>query len=179
MRKLDLPVVGADCLTRRNALGSLAAAALTACSSTPAPNPTPRADAGNGGSDSGDDAGTGDDTGTEPTCAKTPAGTPVGSLASFPAGTWQQVGQAIIGHDANGLFAFTAICTHQGCLVGPPNSKGATTCPCHGSQFDGNGDVTQGPAGSPLVHFAVAVCGGEVYVDPRTEVPAATRTPPA
>ena len=44
--------------------------------------------------------------------------------------------------------AFTAVCTHQGCLVGQV-ADGTIQCPCHGSQFSiEDGSNVQGPSGS-------------------------------
>lgn len=58
--------------------------------------------------------------------------------------------------------AFTAVCTHQGCLVGTVSS-GTISCPCHGSQYSAeNGSVTGGPAPSPLKAVKVAVEGDSV-----------------
>jgi Rieske Fe-S protein len=158
------------CLTRRAVFATLAAAALTACSSTTIV--TASKDSGA----AADDAGT-DDAGVDPGCP--PASNSAGALTSYPQGKWKSVGDYIIGHDANGLFAFSTSCTHQGCLITAPSSTGATSCPCHGARFDGNGAVTAGPARTPLPHFALTVCNGEVFVDVNTTVTAATRTPPA
>ncbi len=58
--------------------------------------------------------------------------------------------------------AFTAVCTHQGCLVGTVSS-GTISCPCHGSQYSAeNGSVTGGPAPRPLKAVKVAVEGDSV-----------------
>jgi Rieske Fe-S protein len=55
-------------------------------------------------------------------------------------------------------------------------SIGRFVCPCHLSQFDFNGAVTQSPATSPLVHFKVTLDGsGNVVVDASTIVDPATR----
>jgi Rieske Fe-S protein len=157
-------------MTRRAVLATLAAAALTACSSTTIVSASRDSGA------TADDAGT-DDAGTDPTC---PAeANNAGTVDTYPQGKWKAVGDYIIGHDANGLFAFSTSCTHQGCTVGAPSSTGATLCPCHGARFDGNGAVTAGPARTPLPHFALTVCNGNVYVDTSTTVAASTRTPPA
>lgn len=158
-------------MTRRAVLATLAAAALTACSST-----TVVTAAKDSGVDGTDDAGA-DDAGTDDATATcTPSGTSAGALTSFPQGKWKAVGAFIVGHDAGGLFAFSTSCTHQGCTIGAPSSTGATTCPCHGARFDGNGAVVQGPARTPLPHFALTVCDGKVFVDETSEVASATRT---
>jgi cytochrome b6-f complex iron-sulfur subunit len=94
--------------------------------------------------------------------------TPVGTLAVTPNGL------AILARDAQGLYAMTIICTHAGCDVEPQN--GALYCPCHGSRFDSNGKVLQGPAGAALVHFAVSVdAAGNILVDGETQVAADVR----
>jgi Rieske Fe-S protein len=163
------------CVTRRAVFATLAAAALTACSSTTIVAASK--DSGAAGDDAGtDDAGTGNP-GVDPGCP--PAANSAGPVTSYPQGKWKSVGDYIIGHDANGLFAFSTSCTHQGCLIGAPSSTGATSCPCHGARFDGNGAVTAGPARTALPHFDLTVCNGEVFVDVNTTVAAATRTPPA
>mgnify|MGYP001544212588 FL=1 len=131
--------------------------------------------------DAGADPDAGDDGGADApdetsTCASS-LGKKVGAETSFPIGTWKLVGQLIVAQDTNGFFAFSAICTHQGCLVDPPASNGSTYCACHGSRFDGNGNVTLWSAVSPLPHYAVNVCGGDFYVSTATNVSQATRTP--
>jgi len=60
------------------------------------------------------------------------------------------------------VHGFTAVCTHQGCLVSRV-SNGRISCPCHGSAFDATtGAVTSGPAESPLTPVAVSVVNGSV-----------------
>jgi Rieske Fe-S protein len=61
------------------------------------------------------------------------------------------------------VHGFSAICTHQGCLVSAV-ADGKITCPCHGSTFDANtGAVLGGPAPSPLATVPVKVVNGTVY----------------
>jgi Rieske Fe-S protein len=177
MHKLHvLPEQGErPCLSRREALVTMAAGAATAISACTndvvnrVPGPVDSG-ASNGGAE---DGGAATDSGAGATCS----GKNEGALTSFPVGKWKKVNGAIVGHDVNGLFAYTTVCTHQGCTIGAPASDGTTTCPCHGAMYDGNGSVIQGPASQPLEHFAVSVCDGNVYVDSTMTVPADTRTP--
>jgi glycine/D-amino acid oxidase-like deaminating enzyme len=41
-------------------------------------------------------------------------------------------------------------CTHQGCVLREDRALGTWDCPCHGSRFDADGSVIQGPANRPL-----------------------------
>jgi len=45
----------------------------------------------------------------------------------------------------NRLFALSAICTHRKCSLKAEPDR-SFYCPCHGSTFDLNGHVTEGPA---------------------------------
>ena len=59
------------------------------------------------------------------------------------------------------VVAHSAVCTHQGCTVGPAGTTLA--CPCHGSVFDATtGAVQQGPADRPLPAIPVRVQGQDI-----------------
>ena len=61
----------------------------------------------------------------------------------------------LVVRDGTGRFhAMSMQCTHEGCPVRPP-VLGVITCPCHGSQYDLEGRVRQGPAQLPLARYAV------------------------
>jgi Rieske Fe-S protein len=82
---------------------------------------------------------------------------------------------AILGRDTDGLYAMTITCTHEGCDVTPTGTT--LYCPCHGSRFDSNGNVQNGPANAPLVHFAVTVdAAGNITVDGTMQVAETVRT---
>jgi Rieske Fe-S protein len=65
---------------------------------------------------------------------------------------------------AGTIKGFSAICTHQGCLVGSVVDN-EIICPCHGSKFSAtDGSVITGPATQPLAAAPVAVDGGNVVL---------------
>ena len=87
------------------------------------------------------------------------------STASVPVGggkilTAQQI---VITQPAAGSYkAFTAVCTHQGCIVSTV-ADGTIDCPCHGSKFSvKDGSVVNGPAPSPLAPVAIKVEGTSI-----------------
>jgi Rieske Fe-S protein len=60
--------------------------------------------------------------------------------------------------------AFTAVCTHQGCLVSKIES-GTIDCTCHGSMYSiEDGSVEGGPAPKPLAEKTVTVTGDTLTV---------------
>ena len=55
---------------------------------------------------------------------------------------------AMLIHSEKGFIALSLICTHLGCTV--EQSTSGFACPCHGSQFDSQGNVVHGPAKKKL-----------------------------
>jgi Rieske Fe-S protein len=106
-------------------------------------------------------------------------GTRMGPVSEVAAGSWRlySMQRVVVARDAGGLFAYTAVCTHNGCTIGAPDAMGNSTCPCHGSRYDGSGAVTGGPASRALVHYEVVVCNGDIYVRTMREVATTARTP--
>jgi Rieske Fe-S protein len=54
---------------------------------------------------------------------------------------------------ADGFTAVSTRCTHRGCAVSP--EAGVLACPCHGSRFQFDGTLLEGPAPRALDSFAV------------------------
>ncbi len=61
--------------------------------------------------------------------------------------------------------AFSAVCTHLGCLVDWEDKKRAIHCPCHAGLFDMDGRVMSGPPPRPLPSYPVKVMGGNIFVE--------------
>lgn len=66
-----------------------------------------------------------------------------------------QSGSVLVDHPSGNTFnALSSVCTHQGCIVSTFDAgSGQFVCPCHGSRYDVNGKVTQGPASAPLTKY--------------------------
>jgi len=56
-------------------------------------------------------------------------------------------------------IALSKVCTHQGCEVGYDHANNKLPCPCHGSEFDRDGNVLQGPATSKLTKYTTKLEG--------------------
>jgi len=71
---------------------------------------------------------------------------------------------AVLFRTKTGVFAYSAICTHQGCTVSYNSSSKRLKCPCHGAEFDpANGaKAVAGPTNTPLSKVKVAVSGAWV-----------------
>jgi thiosulfate dehydrogenase [quinone] large subunit len=109
-----------------------------------------------------------------------------GNVADVAVGSLRLVDgeNVILGRDAGGLYAMTRVCTHAGqpvVIVGVGGGpSGGLRCNAHGSSFDGNGAVTQGPAGRPLQHYRVDVAAdGAITIQGGVPVTSDVRMPVA
>ena len=86
----------------------------------------------------------------------------VGATHTFT--TAKQGIPAILFRTKSGVFAYSTICTHQGCSVTYNKGKKKLICPCHGAQFDplAGAKPTAGPAETPLATIKVAIKGAWV-----------------
>ncbi len=99
----------------------------------------------------------------------------IGKPEDFPSGTRisLDVKRVCVVRDGNKLAAISTTCTHLGCIVGISDTGFA--CPCHGSRYDQDGNVTGGPAPKALPWYKVSLApNGEVEVDKGIQVPAGT-----
>lgn len=106
--------------------------------------------------------------------ASSPApGVAIGSTSQVPVGqagrfTDPSSGQPayVVHPSATRFVAFSAVCTHAGCVVGFDPSNLEFVCPCHGGSYDARtGQVTGGPPPTPLPSIPVHIVNGTIRVD--------------
>lgn len=68
---------------------------------------------------------------------------------------------SILFRTTHGVFAYSEICTHQGCTISYSPTDKLLVCPCHGATYDpfNNAKVLSGPAPAPVPNVQVAIEG--------------------
>jgi cytochrome b6-f complex iron-sulfur subunit len=62
------------------------------------------------------------------------------------------------------LAAFSAVCTHLGCIVQWEKEKQDFLCPCHAGRYTADGVVLSGPPPRPLARLALTVANGAITI---------------
>jgi Rieske Fe-S protein len=110
--------------------------------------------------------GSGNDDGGSGGTSTTASG-PIGKTDEVPVGGGKifAADKVVVTQPTAGDYkAFSAVCTHQGCVVAEIKGDDID-CTCHGSKFSiSDGSVVQGPATKPLEALKVTVKGGEISV---------------
>lgn len=99
----------------------------------------------------------------------------IGRPEDFPSGARVSLDmrRVCIVRDGNRMAAVSTTCTHLGCIVSVAETGFA--CPCHGSHYDQDGNVTSGPAPKALPWFQLSLApNGDLIVDKDTEIEAGT-----
>lgn len=73
---------------------------------------------------------------------------------------------AVLFRTKTGVFAYSRVCTHEGCSVSLDKQRNILACPCHGAEFDPANDakVLRGPAHSPLPKISVKISGDQILL---------------
>ena len=90
-------------------------------------------------------------------------------LADLPGGTGKVVAMGsspvVVVNAEAGIRAFSAVCTHLGCIVEFDPTVKQIVCPCHDGHFNASsGAVISGPPPQPLKPVNVAVEGDQVFL---------------
>jgi cytochrome b6-f complex iron-sulfur subunit len=99
----------------------------------------------------------------------------IGRPEDFPSGARIAIDtkRVCIVREGSKVAAISTTCTHLGCIVTPSGT--GFQCPCHGSQFDVDGNVTGGPAPKALSWYQVTLTpSGELEVDKDNEIETGT-----
>jgi nitrite reductase/ring-hydroxylating ferredoxin subunit len=93
----------------------------------------------------------------------------IGNPGDFPFGapTFMPDQKIFVFRDKDkGFTVASAVCTHLGCTVNYSNDAKHFVCPCHGSVFSPDGNVTHGPAPRSLDWLEVTLArDGQLQVD--------------
>ena len=74
------------------------------------------------------------------------------------------VDKVVVTQPTAGVFkGLSAICTHAGCTVNKV-ADGTIDCPCHGSKYNLDGSVANGPATTPLASENITVQGDSIVL---------------
>ena len=70
----------------------------------------------------------------------------------------------LVVNTGDGYRAFSAVCSHLGCIVKWKKGRRQFFCPCHGARFSIDGEVMGGPAPRPLAALEVTEIPGTIVV---------------
>jgi len=95
----------------------------------------------------------------------------IGRPDQFPSGARMAIEtrRICVARESNQIAVISTTCTHLGCIVGVADT--GFSCPCHGSRYDQDGNVTGGPAPKALPWYQVKLApNGELEVDTSIEI---------
>jgi Rieske Fe-S protein len=93
-----------------------------------------------------------------------PQAKPIAKTSDVPVGSGVIVDEVVVTQPTAGVFkGFSAKCTHAGCTVNKV-ADGTIDCPCHGSKYNLDGSVANGPAVKPLEAKTVVVEGDSIVL---------------
>jgi cytochrome b6-f complex iron-sulfur subunit len=91
------------------------------------------------------------------------------STTDLPIGSGKVVAMGskpvVVINTEGGVKAYSAVCTHLGCIVLYDSISGQIMCPCHDGRFNpASGAVISGPPPQPLPTVAVAVEKDQIFL---------------
>ncbi|AKK26092.1 Rieske (2Fe-2S) protein [Mycobacterium sp. EPa45] len=89
----------------------------------------------------------------------------IAKTEQVPVGSGVIIDDIVLTQPSQGVFnGLSAICTHQGCKLDRV-ADGTIDCPCHGSKFNLDGSVANGPAKLPLPTKSITVQGDSILLN--------------
>lgn len=68
-------------------------------------------------------------------------------------------------NDNGAIKGLSPVCPHLGCDVEWNDSENTWDCPCHGSRFEGNGNLKNGPSRRGLDSINVKIEGDDITLE--------------
>ena len=92
-----------------------------------------------------------------------------GTTTDLPIGSGKVVAMGskpvIVVNTTGGVKAYSAVCTHLGCIVDYDATSNHIVCPCHDGHFNpASGGVISGPPPQPLPPVSVAVEKDQIFL---------------
>ena len=81
----------------------------------------------------------------------------IGGVLALAANELDSSGMLLYRQSESTVKVYSRNCTHAGCTIGGFSSSGISSCQCHGSMFDTNGNVVNGPAAIPLNQYSATI----------------------
>ncbi len=90
----------------------------------------------------------------------------VGGTLALAANDLDSSGMLMYRQSETTVKVYSRNCTHASCTIGGFSSSGISSCQCHGSMFDTNGNVVNGPAAIPLNQYSATISENIVTITP-------------
>ena|ERR1700757_3397136 len=91
-----------------------------------------------------------------------PAARVIAKTSDVPVGSGVIINDIVVTQPSPGVFeGLSSTCTHAGCTVSEV-AGGTINCPCHGSKYNLDGSVANGPASRPLATEVISVQGTSI-----------------
>ena len=87
-----------------------------------------------------------------------------GGTLALPSNAIDSHGMLLYRENENVIKVYSRNCTHANCIIDAYSSSGVSTCSCHGSAFDLNGNVLNGPAENPLKQYNATISGDIITI---------------
>ena len=89
----------------------------------------------------------------------------IAKTTQVPVGSGVIIDDVVLTQPSPGVFmGLSSVCTHQGCKLDKV-ADGTIDCPCHGSKFNLDGTVANGPAKLPLPTKSITVQGDSILLN--------------